>query len=249
MCCFSAEVISVAETRIFGRMLPDGRQAIVYQMNYEAESPLAMILPIPVPTSSSEDAVKFVSLEKYPKFFADMKAGFPLPKSRAFAGGGGLGGIVPEKVLKVHEVGSFVASFVPTVAEFKRLDEQFRLPADVWEQLPQYADYGFAVFQLKPEKSTVHPLAFTMPTRLRAKLFLPTVHIHDGKVHDKAHFDHELYIQPRDADEMLPDGWEESTVPAGMFVKIKPAAGLVEPELHCYRKRIVGNQKNEDTWV
>ena len=37
-------------------------------------------------------------------------------------------------------------------------------------------------------------MAFDFP-RAAKKLFFPTVHIHDGKVHDKADFDHALYCQ------------------------------------------------------
>jgi len=51
--------------------------------------------------------------------------------------------------LKVEQVGSFEASFVPTLADFQRLDPRFRLPDTVWQQLGRYAKYGFAIFQLK----------------------------------------------------------------------------------------------------
>ena len=93
------------------------------------------------------------------------------------------------------EVGSFVASFVPTVKDFSRLDEQFRLPDGTWDKLPAYKDYGFAVFKLKKGEQKVHPMAFEFPRADKTRLFFPTVHIHDGKVHDQAGFDHVLYCQ------------------------------------------------------
>lgn len=248
MCCFSGTVKDVSQTKIFARFTKDREQAVVYQMNYQADEPLAMILPIPV-GSKKEDAVKFVNLEKYPKFFERLHAGFtPPPKSRG--GFGGSGFAEPKSILKVEEVGDFVASFVPTVADFDRLDKRFRLPAGTWEQLPQYKDFGFAVFQLKPDAHSVHPMAFTFPTAAAdSPLFFPTVHIHDGEVHAKAGFDHTLYLQPRDATQMLPRGWEESPRPAGMFVDTRRAKSLVEADLHCYRLSLRGELKNEDTLV
>src|SRR5437588_251938 len=152
MCCFSRKVDVVADTNIFARVSQDGRQFLVYSMRFKAGEDLAMILPIPVPKDSPDDAVKFINLEKYAAFFDDLRKGFPQRKddSRAPATGGVKDGPKP---LPVVEVGSFVASFVPAIKDFSRLDERFRLPEGVWEKLPQYKEFGFAVFKLKkPEK-------------------------------------------------------------------------------------------------
>ena len=75
--------------------------------------------------------------------------------------------------LKVVEVGSFVASFVPAVKDFSRLDEQFRLPDGTWDKLPQYKDYGFAVFKLKKGEQKVHPMAFEFPRADKRRAVLP----------------------------------------------------------------------------
>src|SRR5262245_17184670 len=77
MCCFSKSVQKVADTNIFARTSKDERQYLVYSMLLSAKDELAMILPIPTPKDSKEDAVKFISLEKYPEFFKDMLSGFP----------------------------------------------------------------------------------------------------------------------------------------------------------------------------
>jgi hypothetical protein len=249
MCCFSGTVEFVAQTRIFARFTKPGEQAIVYQMEYGSAEPLAMILPIPVPPKSKEDAVKFIDLKEYDAFFADLKKGFPEPKPRAFLGGIGAATLGEDAPLEVQDVGNFIASFVPTIADFDRLDEKFRLPKGTWEKLPTYKDYGFAVFQLKPEASHVHPMAFTFPTRPKARLFFPTVHIHDGEVHAKAEFDHDLYLQPASSEQMLPRSWRESTQPAKLFVDIKKSKSLFHPELHVYRMRLEGELKNTDTLV
>jgi hypothetical protein len=249
MCCFSKKVDLVADTNIFARASKEGRQFLVYSMRFKAGEELAMILPIPVPKESKEDAVKFLNLEKYDNFFTDMRAGFPVPATLGPPSRGDVKKDLPNKKLEVVEVGSFVASFVPSIKDFARLDERFRLPTDVWNKLPQYKNWGFAVFQLKKGEMKVHPMAFEFPRANPRQLFFPTVHIHDGQVHDKADFHHALYLQPANSEVLLPDGWEESTQPAGMFMNMKKSAGLFNPELHCYRMGIHGMQKNQDTLV
>jgi hypothetical protein len=247
MCCFSKRVDVVADTNIFARDSKDGRQFLVYSMKFKSGEDLAMILPIPTPKDSAEDAVKFISLKKYEKFFDDMRKGFPTPpppraKSDKEPAAGGLG-------LAVVEVGDFVASFVPAVKDFSRLDEQFRLPEGVWDKLPQYKDFGFAVFKLKkPEKgqSKVHPMAFEFPRADKKVLFFPTVHIHDGKVSDKAKFDHSLFCQTSGEP---PLRWDESEGLAESFVKVKEAEGIVDGNAHVYRKQMRGNFDNKDVLV
>jgi hypothetical protein len=247
MCCFSRRVELVADTQIFARDAKDGRQYLVYSMRMSAAEDLAMILPIPVPKNSADDAVRFINLEKYADFFKEMRAGFPVPLSDF-----GRGNVPPgakseaPKPLKVFEVGSFEASFVPAIKDFARLDDRFRLPSEVWDKLPAYKDSGFAVFKLKKGAKEVHPMAFEFPRADAKQLFFPTVHIHDGKVHPKAHFDHALYCQSPSVKMMQ---WEESTRPVGMFMTVNKAQGLLDAEQHCYRKKMRGDLKNEDIIV
>ena len=148
--------------------------------------------------------------------------------------------------MAVVEVGNFEASFVPSVKDFSRLDERFRLSDTSWEKLPAYAGFGFAVFKLKKGAKTVHPMAFEFPRANPKQLFFPTVHIHDGQVHPKAAFDHSLYCQKAEGDSFSLMAWEESPLDAARFVKIEKSKGLVDGARHCYRKVIRGEQKNED---
>lgn len=247
MCCFSGKVDVVADTNIFARASKDGRQFLVYSMSFQAAADLAMILPIPTPKASAEDAVTFINLKKYDTFFADLNRGFPQPKSAAVDKKDGPP--PPKNKLAVVEVGDFVASFVPTVKDFDRLDKQFRLPAAVWDELPQYKDFGFAVFKLKkPEKeqSKVHPMAFEFPRADKKVLFFPTVHIHDGKVSKKAAFDHALYCQVEGEG---PLKWEESEGLADTFVKVKEAQGIVDGNDHVHRRQMRGTFDNKDVLV
>jgi hypothetical protein len=244
MCCFSKPVKLVADTNIFARGSKEGRQFLVYSMRLTAGEDLAMILPIPVPAESKENAVRFINLEEYSAFFTDLRAGFPVPATLGRAKNGKWHGAGLK--LEVVEVGSFEASFVPAIKDFARLDERFRLPEGVWEKLPQYKDHGFAVFKLKKGASKVHPMAFEFPRARPEELFFPTVHIHDGKVHARATFDHALYCQRSGNDNLQITDWQESTQPAGLFMKIKKAQGLLEPDEHCYLKELRGQHRNED---
>lgn len=248
MCCFSRAVESVTNTNIFARASDKGRQFLVYSMTLQAAEDLAMVLPLPTPPESDEKAVRFINLEEYPNFFGDLAKGFPLPKppGRGAPNSLSLEGARPK--LEVVSVGAFEASFVPQVADFTRLDERFRLPEGTWQQLPQYRKYGFAVFKLKAGQKKVHPMAFEFPRTNPRQIFFPTVHIHDGQVHDRADFDHTLYGQ-------FSVGltgrfvWTESPQPAASFVEVRKAAGIVDGEAHVYKRRIVGKEKNTDILV
>ena len=247
MCCFSREVKEVKNTRIFARMGAKGHQVIVYQMSIHAPEDLAMVLPIPVTKDSGEKAVQFFDFSGYPQFFGDLGNLFPT----ATLGAGPFAAALPQSrapKLEVVSVGAYDASFVPTIADFSRLDDRFRLPGGVWDQLPGYTDFGFAVFKLKPVHGEVHPMAFSFPAAVRERLFFPTLHIHDGKVHDKEAFDHVLYFQGERA-AAAPGGWDESPALAVTKVKCGLTHDMVRPERHVYRQTMRGTFQNGDVIV
>lgn len=244
MCCFSRTVEHVSNTEIFARPVANGRQALIYSMQLKANEPLAMILPIPSAQPARDDMVQFVSLEDYPNLFAGLRRGFPQPRELTL--GYSRGAASPAARLKVVEVGSFSASFVPTIRDFGRLDPQFRLPEGVWEKLGGYADFGFSVFKLKQGHARIHPMAFVFPTATPGRLFFPTVHIHDGVVHRRAHFNHALYCQTGGLGGRSLTAWEESAGPASQFVNTKSAKNLILPEHHVFRRTLNGELDNED---
>jgi len=246
MCCFSRPVQSVSATNIFARPAENTRQFLAYSMTLRAKENLAMVLPLPVQAGSGEKAVTFIDLKNYAAFFTDLRSGFPMPipMSSSLA----TRGDAPSKLkLEVIQVGSFEASYVPTVNDFSRLDERFRLPPGTWDKLPAYRDYGFAVFKLKPGAATVHPMAFSFPRADKSTLFFPTVHIHDRRVHGTARFDHALYCQNGPEEQLALTGWVESKSPAGSFMKADQAKGLIDAERHCYLKELHGDLPNRDT--
>jgi hypothetical protein len=233
-------------------------------MSYTANTDLAMILPLPAATPASEQTLHFISLKGYASFFDDMASGFPRESARSVGvprEGGYPGGGNP---LAIHEVGDFVASFVPTLGDFARLDRRFRLPQQTWQQIPAYADYGFAVFKLRARsKATiVHPMAFEFKTRTPNILFLPTVHIHDGIVHPSERFDHTLYVQdyrlrptyPNDS-RVVQRGegaagtlWPSTRVARG-FMDITRTQGIINPSEICLKWAMRGDLPNRDTLI
>lgn len=241
MCIFTGEVERVAGTRIFAR-LADGVQHLAYDMLLGSASATAMLLPLPVAPGSGGSALRFVSLERYPDLFDDLETCFP--PDGAFMGRF-LAASAEAPTLEVQRVGAFDASYAPTLADLDRLDPRFRLPEAVWSALPQYGDHGFAVFTLRPGESRVHPMAFSFRTRDPGSLFFPTVHVHDRRVGDWAHFDHALYAQGR----LAPNrDWVTSEGPLGGRLR-GDAAGLVATDEYAHRRLLYGVGENRDTRV
>lgn len=259
MCCFAGPVQSVTNTNLFARMSGKGTQMLAYQMEFETEKENAMILPLPVAMPAREDSLRFVSLKEYEHFFRDLNNAFPeiRPRSRSFNSRSLLPTAAIDSPLVVHEVGDFVASFVPTMRDFSRLDQRFVIPKSSWDKIPHYSDYGFAVFQLKSLKGKPHPMAFEFETRLQDEIFFPTVHIHDGEVHQREHFDHTLYLQNAAFDQVCGDyqnrgvkdpqtGFVRSKDVARRYCKTEKSAGLLNPDLLVHRIEMRGQLENKD---
>ena len=243
MCCFSREIESVHDTQIFTRQDSQGRQFVIYAMSISSHEDVAMVLPLPVASGSGDKALTFIDLEAYPSLFDDMSAGFPAQISSARPVAAAAGG--SRMALAVENVGAYEASYVPTVADFSRLDKRFQLPAGTWEKLPGYAGFGFAVFKLRKGRHNVHPMAFSFPSAVPDRLFFPTLHIHDGEVHPKADFDHVLYCQGAG----LKDGeWTESPGIAAQFMKPEKTKGIVFGAHHVYKRMLRGELANTD-WL
>ncbi|MEM9462157.1 MAG: hypothetical protein AAGF11_48835 [Myxococcota bacterium] len=287
MCMFSgsARVIRhVGNTRIFAGARPDGRQVLVYSMRVAARRPVAMLLPLPVPPGIGDDALEFVDLKGYPNFFDALDSAFPsafypeMPRSRGLASAQ----VSLRPRLKVHAVGDFEASFVPTRGDFDRLDPRFRLSDSAWDDLPDYHDYGFAVFQLVDvaagswwrrwlgiaERKTIHPMAFSFPRRDPSSLFFPTLHVHDGQVHEYARFDHQLYAQllpgqepapppgspteqARVFEAMLPGDapWQPSNNHLSQAVDVERARGIIERGRRGWKRTMRSSLPNEDIYL
>ena len=257
MCIFAQPVASVSSTNIFGRLDGEGNQFTAYQMEYASSERNAMILPIPTSSGVNEESVTFIDLSDYDSFFEDMDKAFPalIPPPK-FSRGAAIDSNVAN--LAVHKVGNFVASMVPNLTDFSRLDSRFTIAPETWAKIPSYSDYSFVVFQLEELAGKPHPIAFKFPTRHTKQIFFPTVHIHDGEVHAREEFDHVLYCQDGLFDDISdsysnrPDrstGWTRSQSEAKRNVDIAKSQGLVAPNLLLHRKKMRGMLENTDVLV
>jgi len=264
MCCFTKRVESVRATSIFTRH-EGGRQYVAYAMRLTSQEDVAMVLPLPVLPGTKEDELEFVSLEPVPDFFARLKRLFRLSPNISDGVNPRTHELLSAPRLAVHEVGLFEASFVPRRSDFGRLDSRFRLPTEIWNDAPEYADYGFAVFQLKAGTNVqVHPMAFSFPTRFPQMLVFPTLHIHDGQYHPEAHFDHELFFQAPElrtvedpkvgaigrlrtshGERIL----ESNTTPITDELDLNELSGLFNEQQRCYKFDMVGRFQNSDVRV
>lgn len=292
MCIFTAAIEHVGGTRIFARRDGADRQILVYSMRVSLASDAAMVLPLPVPPETGDAAVEFIDLSGFASFFDELDRAFPKPPaSRGLSVDGAIGGALQApRPLVVHDVGDFEASFVPTAADFHRLDPRFRLAPEIWEALPGIADWGFAVFKLRaPEPApqvrswwsrllgkppapavspkTIHPMALSFPTRRRDAIFFPTVHVHDGLIHDTAPFDHALYLQlsslerqaaarrplgvpseARTAATLARPDWDRSRALMADIID-KPTSGVIDLDDVAHKSELSGLLPNRDTWV
>ncbi len=252
MCMFTELVERVSDTSIFARGLGD-RQLLVYSMAYQAKSSLAMVLPLPYLSGSGEGSVQFINLEDCPDFFGELRSGFETRHEDD------IGGVLSDldgdtetvvRKLRVHEVGGFEASFVPRPGDFGRLDERFRLPAEIWTELGQYRDWGFAVFKLSETRGAkVHPMALSFPRRDTQRLFFPTLHLHHRRLEAAAEFDHTLYLQADPPLHWHLSEWSDSMKRAREFVRCPEAARLLDLDFPCWQVHVDGIRENRDTWV
>lgn len=123
MCIFSGPVVDVSRTQMFARAAAGGSQFLVYQMKYGSVAENAMILPVPIRQPARDDSLRFIDLKAYPKFFTDLDQGFPYRAPFIAIGCAEPGPKVSARAqLEVHKIGNYIASFVPTLADFTRLD-------------------------------------------------------------------------------------------------------------------------------
>src|SRR5688572_10123101 len=120
MCCFSGVIQRVSATSIFARRL-GGEQLLVYSMTLDSRNEVAMILPLPI--ARTTPGIRFLELEHYPDLFVDLARCFPVPITRG--AWQSFGAPQPAAYLPVQKVGAFDASFVPSIADFARLDPRF----------------------------------------------------------------------------------------------------------------------------
>ena len=215
-----------------------------------------MVLPLPV--APGTQMIEFVSLQGFDDFFASLRSAFA-NVADTFATESYSPAV---RRLPVEKVGAFEASFVPSLADFARLDERFRLSKSMQAALARYPGFGFAVFQLGVGDQKVHPMAFRFHTAEPHRLYFPTRHLHGSVSWPLAHFDHKLFCQ----NSVIPPGWKVGGVrrheavgmsikfwmqpaPMGELMPIHRTQGLLDAQALCYSRDLSGYRWNRDLWL
>lgn len=152
----------------------------------------AMILPIPDGAKHFE----MIDTSACKDMFERIDECFPTELSYSFTNSS-RSLSVQSASLEVKTCGSYQYTLVPSLLDFARLDRNvFSLDADVHRVLAQYPNnFAFLVCKLSDSKK-YHPVAYKHPLPRDGRLFVPTLHYHQGH-HDSAvapDWDHEIYL-------------------------------------------------------
>lgn len=192
MCMFAGPVETVAKTRIYVGLDPEGgTQFTAYQMQVDLGGVAnAMILAVP----AAANDITLYDLSNCPDLFDKLENIFPRQRSRGMKMSKSLDGLT--RSLVVHKIGSYDVSIAPTVADIDRANpEVFTLAPDVATMLDRVYPTGFAflICQLRVD-GEIHPLGYSAPAPSPGMMFVPTRHEH-GDGFRKPHWDHSIYFQ------------------------------------------------------
>jgi len=259
-CIFAAPVDHVAGTKILVAALDGGLQLTCYENKIAADSPNAMILPVPLPSLSAAGNISLINLQSVDFLFKDLRKAYPtmesLAKSRSIPANS-------MDKLEVTRVGSYKVSIAPTLIDLTRLDrKELPLADKVQAMLEKKYGSGFAFIVCMFQKGEpMHPMGYAAPAI--GELFVPTMHEH-GDAGGEADWDHEIFSLgcDRKGDDAGPSPEESMTehpedgsflwvkgVAVSELRSIKELGGLLPGKLlslQLRRKLIHGSFKNED---
>jgi hypothetical protein len=96
-------------------------------------------------------------------------------------------------------------------------------------------------------------MAFSFRTRDPSTLFFPTVHVHDGRFHEEAEFDHIFYTQNEPkrarARSWPTEFWMPGSEAASRYLSVRHTHSLVNPNAQCLQASLVGAWRNSDILV
>lgn len=255
MCIISLPVDRVNATKIFSCFTENqSRQFVVY--SNQVTTPLTnnmMILPVPNPNS-----VEFINFSHYPQFFEDCQKNFVRyrpPEYYATRSFSASLDMTERTVLPIFQVGSYIASIVPSVRDFDRLNpRQFPVPPDLHAVLAkQYdADFGFICCRLKQGTHSYHPFAYAHDIHQGGLMFLPTFHYHShtysGLKDISADWDHVIYTVGTDFDSTRQDNYKFKPSDAFQIQKLPESIRWIRKcKMNRYSK--YGSGKNKDIWI
>jgi hypothetical protein len=180
MCIINNEVNSVSKTKIYASLNNDrSRQITVYSNKVDTSyDNNAMILPLVYP-----ETVEFHDLSGYANFFDECSKCFEV-KDPTFGIYSSTNSLSLNKCLKIHNVGSYLASIANNIDDIKRINPKYFVISDgaydVLKKNYKNKNYGFIICKLKPGNHEYHPFAYSHKA-IADKLFIPTRHYHDGE--------------------------------------------------------------------
>lgn len=202
MCIIADEVESVKATHILVAKSGPNQQLTVYSNKVATNVDNVMLLPVP------SDEVEFLDFTGYTDIFVKLQTLFRRRNTFGMEMYGDSNDNY--RSLKVHKVGSYLASFAKNLGELEHIDKKVfsTLNLQLLELMHKYykpteivPNFGFIICKLnKGPQYEYHPFAYRHKMYNDNTLFIPTrhVHIHNNNFVNKIdreeeHWDHKIY--------------------------------------------------------
>lgn len=198
--CIINEPAEVNETQLFVAPHSNGLDQItVYANKVKTNSNNnMMLLPVPYP-----DTVKFIDLQNYQSIFNDLERPFVNNQYNGVT----TYSIPESNILKIHNIGSYMATLVPTHKDLDRINPlifgivQPNIKSLLNEKYSNLsAPFGYIICKLRSGQAIkYHPFAYrhkmTQNKTGNKILFIPTRHEHghDHSKFNEADWDHAIY--------------------------------------------------------
>jgi hypothetical protein len=189
MCIFSGEA-KVEGTNIFISPCYYKKEPFllnVYANEVNTDEENVMILPFVLSKTEESDDKDSEQTQVHifkgdSKIFKHLREGFEgIPKGLSSMKG-------------IKRIGAYQ---VQEIYSLKDASNVFEIKENVMDSLEKLygGGYGFILAKFSPDgdNNKKHPIIYLTPFT-SASLFVPTVHIHDGELKKKEHFDHDIYL-------------------------------------------------------
>ena len=236
---FSQRPDGIAELTLFGCTL-QGRQSLALSLRISAATDIGLIVPVPIAPGAAESEVRLLSTDGSQSLFESLASGFSPATGRPHRRDADEE--AAPRTVRYAAAQAMRAVYVPSIADFDRVAAHLRLPEAALASRPEYASYGFYVFELPAGQNVrIVPMGFDFPTRHPEAVYFPTWYGDPTWMPDEGHRDITVYTQ---FGERL--GWEETRETATRFVNASATRGLIAPDRPVQRKILFGDGNNED---
>jgi hypothetical protein len=214
--CMAPNPAKMSSTKIF--VCPNKQkthQLTVYSNEVSSSVENMMVLPVP---SYNQSDIQFMDLSNNKNIFRILENATTMQTR-----GSDMSWSRP-KSLKVHDVGSYKASIIPSLDEFKDLDKSVfskDLPEEFLQILKKYysENYVFIACILKTGSSEYHPFGYISPI-INNQLFVPTRHVHNEHEETMSDWDHSIYFANYSSSKLTGSSYNGSTLFAQPYPKI-----------------------------